>query len=178
MDGWEETLRKCLPASIPVLRYHGATKVVPEKTAINSITLTTYHTFTRHAEKLCAGEGFLRCVLDEAHEIRNQYTKVCVTLCEKMNADIRWFVSGTPGVNRMSDLFPVMQFLEVAPLNDFDWFNRLVLRPIASNDNSGVKNIKSIMEHMMLRRTKAMEVRGQPLVALPPKTEKSIEVKL
>ena len=83
-------------------------------------------------------------VLDEAHEIRNRETKVCTTIIKELKekADIRWYVSGTPGVNRMDDIFPVMQFLEIAPLDDFDWFNRLILRPIARNDNSGIKNIK------------------------------------
>lgn len=55
-----------------------------------------------------------------------------------------------------------------APLDDPELFKRLLLRPLAAGDVSGIKLLKAVMSSISLRRTKEMSKDGKPLVALPP----------
>jgi len=53
-----------------------------------------------------------RCVLDEAHKIRNGDGEVARS-CRKITAPIRWAVTGTPLVNSLKDVVSLMAFLGV-----------------------------------------------------------------
>jgi SNF2 family DNA or RNA helicase len=53
-----------------------------------------------------------RCVLDEAHKIRNGDGQVARS-CRKISAPIRWAVTGTPLVNSLKDVVSLMAFIGV-----------------------------------------------------------------
>ena len=53
-----------------------------------------------------------RCVLDEAHKIRNGDGTIARS-CRKIVAPIRWAVTGTPLVNSLKDVVSLMAFLGV-----------------------------------------------------------------
>jgi len=53
-----------------------------------------------------------RCVLDEAHKIRNGDGEVARS-CRRLVAPIRWAVTGTPLVNSLKDVVSLMAFLGV-----------------------------------------------------------------
>lgn len=52
-----------------------------------------------------------------------------------------------------------MHFLRICrPIDDEEFFKRLVLRPLKAGDPSGVELLRALMSHVCLRRTK--EVRS------------------
>lgn len=68
-----------------------------------------------------------RVVLDEAHVVSNRLTQQSRAVLA-LKASARWVVTGTPIQNRIEDLYPLMAFLKIHPLDDFHWFTRWVPR--------------------------------------------------
>jgi SNF2 family DNA or RNA helicase len=64
-----------------------------------------------------------RVVLDEAHVVSNRLTQQSRAVLA-LKARARWVVTGTPIQNRIEDLYPLMAFLKIHPLDDFHWFTR------------------------------------------------------
>ena len=77
----------------------------------------------------------------------------------RLKARSRWVLSGTPIQNKLDDLFSSLRFLRAAPFDEFDWFNRLVLRPIKYRDMDGVSRLHTILGFTCLRRMKDQQVR-------------------
>jgi len=63
-----------------------------------------------------------RIILDEAHNIRDRKTRTCKAACA-LNAQRRWAVTGTPLQNRVSDIFSLLQFIQLHPLHKFEVFS-------------------------------------------------------
>ncbi|KAG8935555.1 hypothetical protein FRC02_007699 [Tulasnella sp. 418] len=110
-----------------------------------------------------------RIILDEGHNVRNIKTKMSQAVCA-LDAERRWIVSGTPIINSPNDLGSLLKFLRICtPLDQPEYFNRLLSRPLARGDPEAVELLKSLMGSACLRRTKEMQDRdGKPLVPLPP----------
>jgi hypothetical protein len=75
-----------------------------------------------------------RLIFDEAHHLRNKRTER-YSSCEKIRAEIKWLISGTPIQNKRSDLYNLFRIIGVKD---------------AKQDN-----IKDLAEKYILRRTKA-----------------------
>lgn len=114
---------------------------------------------------------FFRVVLDEGHTIKNRSTKAAKA-CYAVRADRRWVLTGTPIVNKLEDLFSLVKFLKVEPWNNFSFWKTFITVPFMSKDfEKAVNVVQSVMEPLLLRRTKDMrQPDGTPLVALPEKT--------
>ncbi|CAD7957972.1 unnamed protein product, partial [Amoebophrya sp. A25] len=101
----------------------------------NSIILTTYETYA-HRDDL---QQFLakernkphRVILDEAHKLGNRTTSISKTI-GNLNATCKWAVSGTPMRNKVEEIFGILRFLRLKPLDDYDWFHRLLGRTITA----------------------------------------------
>ncbi|KAF5393242.1 hypothetical protein D9757_000687 [Collybiopsis confluens] len=67
------------------------------------------------------------------------------------------------------DLGSLLKFLQVCrPLDDEDFFKRLLLRPLKNGMISGAELLKALMAQVCLRRTKEMQdSAGNPLIPLP-----------
>lgn len=63
-----------------------------------------------------------RVVLDEAHIIRNRQTRASQAACD-LNTNFRWCLTGTPVVNSLCDLYPLLHFLRISPQRDWKEFN-------------------------------------------------------
>ncbi|KAG0623190.1 hypothetical protein M758_3G155200 [Ceratodon purpureus] len=161
------------PGSLSVYLYHGPDRIRdPKLLAQFDIVLTTYNILASEG----AGEytplqkvNWLRIILDEAHLVKNpsaQQTKAVVAL----KAERRWAVTGTPIQNTARDLFSLMQFLRLEPLNDSSYWRRTVERPLTNGDPSGLVRLQALIKAIALRRTKDMQVDGRRLVELPRKT--------
>ncbi|KZT67187.1 hypothetical protein DAEQUDRAFT_407067 [Daedalea quercina L-15889] len=191
LSNWEKQIEDHVqPGTLTSCVYYGATRsMTPEDLKQYDIVITTYQTVTNeHGDALATSasdggsvkkkkkvEGSLfhvswkRIILDEGHSIRNPRTKMAKAVCA-LKAQRRWVLTGTPIINSPKDLGTILSFLRIChPLDNEDMYQRLVLRPLKSGDNSGAELLRAVMSHICIRRTKEMQDKdGKPLVPLPP----------
>jgi SNF2 family DNA or RNA helicase len=74
--------------------------------------------------RLFKGSTFDRVVLDEAHKIRNGDGQMAKE-ARRLNASIRWAVTGTPLVNSMKDVVSLLAFVGVPYSPLWRWESRL-----------------------------------------------------
>lgn len=122
---------------------------------------------------------FYRVVLDEGHTIKNRATKAAKA-CYNVRADRRWVLTGTPIINKLEDLFSLVKFLGVEPWNNFSFWKTFITVPFMTKDFAKAVNVvQSVMEPLLLRRTKDMkQMDGTPLVSLPEKVITIERIKL
>ncbi len=111
-----------------------------------------------------------RLILDEAHNIKNRATqnsKACNDLIGKR----RWCLTGTPIVNRLTDLYSLLRFLKVEPWGNFSFFNSFISKPFQAKNPKALDVVAVVLESVLLRREKRMKDKnGRPIVTLPEKT--------
>jgi SNF2 family DNA or RNA helicase len=108
LEQWEQVIRKTLGHQ-PIV-YHGSRKRDIELAHLESapIVLTTYgHISVGKTDKdvgLLHHVKWSRVIFDEAHHLRNKATRAHKGAA-KLDAEIRWLVTGTPIQNRRSDFY-------------------------------------------------------------------------
>ncbi|KAG0362349.1 SNF2 family N-terminal domain-containing protein [Gamsiella multidivaricata] len=114
---------------------------------------------------------FHRVVLDEAHQIKSRLTKTAKA-CYAINSVRRWVVTGTPIQNKLEDLFSLVHFLRAEPWSNFSFWRTFITIPFESKDkDKAMKVITSVLEPLVLRRTKTTkDENGNPIVMLPERT--------
>ncbi|KAI0093185.1 SNF2 family N-terminal domain-containing protein [Irpex rosettiformis] len=120
-----------------------------------------------------------RIILDEGHTIRNPKTKMAKA-CYGLTAQRRWVLTGTPIINSPKDLGSLLSFLQICrPLDNEDFFKRMVLRPLKDATPEGAELLRGIMSQVCLHRKKEMQDKhGNPLISLPPVDHTVIPVTL
>ncbi|KAJ7555457.1 hypothetical protein O6H91_05G038800 [Diphasiastrum complanatum] len=173
LSNWVEQLSEhTRQGSLDVHLYHGADRAKDAKIlASNDVVLTTYGILAKERNlpnSLLEKVHWLRVILDEAHLVKSpcaQQTSATVSL----EADRRWAVTGTPIQNSYKDLFSLMMFLKLQPLNDRYFWTHTIQRPLLSGERSGFSRLQGLMSAIALRRTKETQIDGHRLVELPPK---------
>ncbi|KAL2158389.1 hypothetical protein VTH06DRAFT_4437 [Thermothelomyces fergusii] len=124
---------------------------------------------------------FYRIILDEAQCIKNKDTQSS-TAVHRINATYRWCLTGTPMMNGVSELYPLIRFLRIRPYSDFRTFQAdfkvLSAKSHVSDytrDNA-MRKLQAVLKAMMLRRMKDSMIDGKPILTLPPRTESSERV--
>ncbi|KAF8497540.1 SNF2 family N-terminal domain-containing protein [Russula emetica] len=108
-----------------------------------------------------------RIVLDEAHNIKNRNTKAAQACCS-LEGKHRWCLTGTPLQNNVEELFSLIKFLRVKPLNDWQTFNEQINKPVKSGRSvRAMKRLHVVLRAIMLRRRKTDIINGKPLIELP-----------
>ncbi|KAF8556100.1 hypothetical protein OG21DRAFT_1506885 [Imleria badia] len=192
ISNWEKQIEEhCVRGSLSVCVYYGAARnMTPQQLMTRDVVITTYQVVSGDADFSTAaqngvedgpakkkkrhGKGLFdvkwkRVILDEGHNIRNPKTKMAMAVC-MLTAERRWVLSGTPIINSPRDLGSMLTFLQIChPLDNEDFFKRLVLRPLKEGDPSGAELLRALMGHICIRRTKEMQdSEGNSLVPLPP----------
>ncbi|KAG1752940.1 SNF2 family N-terminal domain-containing protein [Suillus lakei] len=184
MSNWEKQIEEhCVRGAMSSCTYYGATRdMTHQQLSQYDVVITTYQTVAGEADVSASmiGDGpskkkkkvekalfnvkWKRVILDEGHTIRNPKTKMTRAVCN-LKAQRRWALSGTP-----IDLGSILTFLQICrPLDNEDFYKRLLLRPLKDGDPSGAELLRALMSHACIRRTKEMQDRfGKPLVPLPP----------
>lgn len=142
---WQKILLEMLGQQVVLFHGPHKKKLTENDLLQNPITLTTYG----HAQKnksLLQKVRWHRIILDEAHHIRNKDTKSFQGILQ-VQAQVKWFLTGTPIQNNIADLHSLFQVLGVPP----------------SQYNSP-KKLKHTIHQFVLRRTK--EGIGLPLPAV------------
>ncbi|GAV26900.1 hypothetical protein PMKS-000361 [Pichia membranifaciens] len=114
---------------------------------------------------------FLRIILDEGHNIRNRTTKTAKAVYN-LRSDRRWILTGTPIINRLEDLFSLVHFLDLKPWSYHSLWKQCISLPFDTGKevDVAVELLKSILDPILLRRTKNQKDKdGNYLVILPPK---------
>ncbi|GAV69203.1 SNF2_N domain-containing protein/Helicase_C domain-containing protein/zf-C3HC4_2 domain-containing protein, partial [Cephalotus follicularis] len=111
---------------------------------------------------------WFRVVLDEAQSIKNYRTQVA-RACWGLRAKRRWCLSGTPIQNAIDDLYSYFRFLKYEPFSAYKSFCSTIKVPISKHPAKGYRKLQAVLKTIMLRRTKATILDGQPIITLPPK---------
>ncbi|XP_058725735.1 helicase-like transcription factor CHR28 [Vicia villosa] len=120
--------------------------------------------------------AWYRVVLDEAQSIKNHITLVSKA-CWGLRAKRIWCLSGTPIQNSIDDLYSYFRFLRYYPYDELTTFCSKIKVPITNNPSIGYVKLQAILKVIMLRRTKATILDGEPIISLPPKHVKCKRVK-
>ncbi|EIW53650.1 uncharacterized protein TRAVEDRAFT_133687 [Trametes versicolor FP-101664 SS1] len=108
-----------------------------------------------------------RIVLDEAHNIKNRNTKAAIACCA-LDAKYRWCLTGTPMQNNVEEIYSLIKFLRIVPLNDWPTFNSSIAKPVkAGKPVRALKRLQVVLQKIMLRRTKTTVINGKPILQLP-----------
>lgn len=145
IDQWHNEIYKS--TGHKALIYYGKNKQKIGLTELSKacIVLTSYNTLlplkSKKTKKVLVNHLFDikwdRAIFDEAHHLRNKNTTRFLC-CKKIDARIRWLVSGTPIQNRRSDFYSLCNILDFKPE-----FYKNVL------------NVPYIVSNYVLRRSKA-----------------------
>lgn len=199
LSQWEsEALKASEAGTMRVLVYYGADKAVnlrdlcceSKHASAPHLIVTSYGVVLSEFRQLAAQSvmatqnglfsvDFFRIILDEAHVIKNRRSK-SARACYELNAIHRWVLTGTPIVNRLEDLFSLVRFLKVEPWSNFSFWKTFITVPFESKEYVRALNVvQSVLEPLVLRRTKSMKTpEGEPLVPLPKRTITIEEVEL
>ncbi|KIO02504.1 hypothetical protein M404DRAFT_649793 [Pisolithus tinctorius Marx 270] len=121
------------------------------------------------------GVKWYRIVLDEAHNIKNRNTKAALACCA-LESKYRWCLTGTPMQNSVEELYSLIKFLRIRPLNDWQTFNERIAKPVKGGyPNRAMQRLHVVLKAIMLRRTKNQILNGKPLLQLPQRNLDIIE---
>ncbi|CAL1707747.1 unnamed protein product [Somion occarium] len=190
LSNWEKQIEDHVqPNALTYCVYYGTGRNLTDKELQQyDVVITTYQTVVgEHAPGVGKGNGegpskkkqkvqrtlfdmkWKRIILDEGHNIRNPKTKMAKAV-NGLEAERRWVLTGTPIINAPQDLGSILTFLRICrPLDNEDFFKRMVLRPLKNGDPNGAELLRALMSHVCIRRTKEMQDSdGNHLVPLPP----------
>ncbi|KAK7612176.1 SNF2 family N-terminal domain-containing protein [Phyllosticta paracitricarpa] len=192
-----EIKTKLKPGShaLRVMIYHGSTKnrKTFKQLSENDVVLTSFGTVasewskksdvrrldydadgraqaTYYSTALFGNEAhWHRIILDEAQNIKNKETKTSKAVNE-LRATYRLCMTGTPMMNRVDELYPMLRFLKIPSYQDWSVFKNDIRTPLESDRERGIQKLRTLLKATLLRRTKDSIVDGGPILRLPPKT--------
>ncbi|XP_076632722.1 transcription termination factor lodestar isoform X2 [Colletes latitarsis] len=177
LSQWEnEILNRCRRSLLSIEVYHGTNREhVPKRLARNDVVITTYNILSREFKSMSTSYKihWERVILDEAHVIRNHKSQASEAVCGLV-ANKRWALTGTPIQNKELDLYSILKFLKCTPFDDL----RVWKRWVDNKNAAGRQRLTTVMNTLMLRRTKQeLQDKGE-LESLPDKTVEEVPVKL
>ncbi|KAH7394480.1 SNF2 family N-terminal domain-containing protein [Pyrenochaeta sp. MPI-SDFR-AT-0127] len=113
-----------------------------------------------------------RVIIDEAHAIKNRNTAQ-----SKASVDIqarhRLCMTGTPMMNSVDELYPLLRFLRVSPYNNWHKFNQDIGKPVKQGHpetrKRAMNRVQILLKTVMMRRQKTSVVDGKQICTIPPK---------
>ncbi|KAI0048333.1 hypothetical protein FA95DRAFT_1517532 [Auriscalpium vulgare] len=114
---------------------------------------------------------WFRVVLDEAHSIKELNTVACRASCDLL-ADRRLCLTGTPVQNKLDDVFALVKFLKLDPMDDKATWTEFIGTPVKYGQPLGIARLQTIMKCITLRRTKESKAaNGTRILSLPPRRD-------
>ncbi|KAF9287825.1 hypothetical protein BGZ88_008455 [Linnemannia elongata] len=188
VQNWEEQFDLHVhKGTLQVYVYHGGQRATdPAFLAKHDIVITTYNLlgteFSKENKARDTPNGPSKCpsvlqhvdwfrvVLDEAHIIKEVNT-VQSKAAAALVAERRWCLTGTPVQNKLDDLYALVKFLRMHPFDEKVQWTHYISKPIKAANPIGITRLQTLMKVITLRRTKSQMVDGQPLLALPTRTD-------
>lgn len=156
VGNWRREAKRFSPA-LSVLVHHGINRKKKNEflseAARYDLVISTYALAHRDEELLSQVE-WNGVVLDEAQNIKNQFTKQSQAV-RKFKSNYRVALTGTPVENRLSELWSIMEFLNPGYLGSAEGFRKRFALPIERyNDKDAGTKLRSIASPFILRRLK------------------------
>ncbi|CAO3676140.1 unnamed protein product [Umbelopsis ramanniana] len=181
----DEFLRGSKENTLKVEVYYGASRDSSLVSRLQSwngaapdVLITTYGTVlsewlsdsnTKDLQSGLYSVDFWRIILDEAHHIKNRLSKTSKA-CSALSAIRRWVVTGTPIQNKLDDLYALVHFLKHEPWSNYSFWRAFITIPFENKDMRAYDVVQTVLEPIVLRRTKTMrDAQGKLLVTLPKK---------
>ncbi|KAK4057554.1 hypothetical protein OIO90_001199 [Microbotryomycetes sp. JL221] len=89
---------------------------------------------------------------------------------KELDALFRWCLTGTPILNSLGDIFPLVRFLQVKPWYEWSRFNDQIVKQEKKRPKAAATKAQAILGACMLRRRKDTKLDGKELVTLPKKS--------
>jgi SNF2 family DNA or RNA helicase len=176
LDQWAHELKRFTHLTYHTVRTKKEMATLPQRAAKVDVVFTTYNAiagdYKENSERgVFYGMQWWRIVLDEAHLIRSRMTLKAKSIFD-LRAVQRWCLTGTPIQNKIEDVYALLRFLRVHPLDDFAWFNYLIGKPLSAGPDSVVgeraeaamTELRNAVHPRLLRRLKS-EVLGSAALA-------------
>lgn len=91
--------------------------------------------------------------------------------CDLM-ADRRLCLTGTPVQNKLDDVFALVKFLRIDPLDDKTVWTEYIGAPVKFGQTLGIARLQTLMSTITLRRTKESKTEdGKRILSLPPRRD-------
>ena len=104
-------------------------------------------------------------IIDESQQIKNRNSKIYKAI-NTIDAEHKVSLSGTPIENSLSDLWSQMQFINPNLLSTYSFFESHFKKPIEKlYDVQKVKELKSLINPYLLRRTKSEVAKDLPEIS-------------
>ena len=163
---WESEIREKCP-SLRAHVHHGTSRKGLEAASLsNDIVITTYqvivseHSQHKQNPLLHQNESTVfdvrwwRVILDEAHTIKNRNSKSAQS-CFALQTRSRICLTGTPIQNNADEIYSLVRFLRISPLDEYTIWNQKISQAITRGDGKvAVKRLRLLLSTIMLRRTK------------------------
>jgi SNF2 family DNA or RNA helicase len=132
---WEHELLRFTKdvQDLKIHRFYGPGKILHKGLRKYDVVLTTYEVMKSNlkncmiARNALCGLTWDRIVLDEAHRIRNQKTKLHLAALT-LEGRFRWCLTGTPLQNRASDLEALLGFIGIGDYDPIKLHNNMLRR--------------------------------------------------
>ncbi|XP_069698032.1 transcription termination factor 2 isoform X2 [Periplaneta americana] len=192
INQWEgEVHRRVKRGVLDVEVYHGANRETkPRRLAKRDLVITTYNILRSEGSVVAAKKGtssyvdytkqgavfgvkWERIILDEAHTIRNHKSQTSIAACS-LKGKHRWVLTGTPVHNKEMDLYSLLKFLRCSPFDELVVWRRWVDNKSAG----GMQRLNTVINSLMLRRTKEQLQSKGTLSCLPKKEIMEVVVTL
>ncbi len=156
VGNWKREAEKFAP-QLRVMIHHGITRRKKNEfladTGNYDLVISTYALAHRDEDILSRVE-WNGVVLDEAQNIKNQFTKQSRAV-RQIRSNYRIALTGTPVENRLSELWSIMEFLNPGYLGSQEGFRKRFALPIERyNDKEAGAELKKIISPFILRRLK------------------------
>ena len=157
LGNWERELGRFAP-DLRVLVHHGTERVrtgtaFAKACADHDIVLTSYGLLARDVEMI-ASIAWGRIALDEAQQVKNPHTAQSKA-AQRIRADRRIAMTGTPVENRLNDLWAIMQAVNPGLLGSMTSFKQRFATPIErEGDDAAAARLQRLTGPFVLRRVK------------------------
>lgn len=156
VGNWQREAAKFAP-SLSVMVHHGMKRKKEKDFLLDAVkhdlVISTY-ALSHRDEEIFQEVEWNGIVLDEAQNIKNQFTKQSQAV-RKIKANYRVALTGTPVENRLSELWSIMEFLNPGYLGSSDGFRRNFALPIERyNNKQASSRLRTIVSPFILRRLK------------------------
>ncbi len=168
VGNWEREIKRFAPM-VRVVRYHGATRTLPDDGVRPSDVVLTTYGVARRDRSLLADTDWGVVITDEAQAIKNPNSHTARAMRAIGRHSTRIALTGTPVQNQLTDLWAILDWTTPGLLGPLDRFRSEIATAIERDrDPVEAERLNQILRPFLLRRRKT-----DPDIApdLPPKTE-------